>query len=227
MPRKNILVRPVVSNIDAMVIVISAGKPTADLMLCDKLIIQAETNNIQPIICINKVETDKENAKNLLEEYAAYDCIGMSAVEKTGFGELNELIKDKCICFAGQSAVGKSSILNVLDETLNCEVGGLSKKTARGKHTTRTAELFYVDEPNAYVLDTPGFSMFEMSTIEKWQISHYYYEFKDYFSDCKFSPCLHENEPVCGVKEAVKKGNIKANRYNRYLKLLQEWEKQK
>ncbi|MDL2237736.1 ribosome small subunit-dependent GTPase A, partial [Christensenellaceae bacterium OttesenSCG-928-K19] len=126
----------------------------------------------------------------------------------------------KFVCFTGQSAVGKSSLINAISEDIVLEVGGMSKKTARGKHTTRTTELLYLPQMKAYVFDTPGFSMFDMKGIGKEELGSYYGEFVRYAGECRFRACVHDKEPDCAVKDAVEKGMIDESRYHRYLKLL-------
>lgn len=222
-PRKNFLKRPMVANIDSVVIVLSAGKPVADLMLCDKLLIQAEKNKVVPILVINKVDADAENAKKIAKQYVFYDTILTSANDSIGIEILKEKIDGKCVCLAGQSAVGKSSLINSLDEKFSLEVGGLSKKTARGKHTTRQAELLYVPECNAYVVDTPGFSMYEAELI-KTEVAAYYPDFYSYAKGCRFTSCIHDKEPDCAIKTAVEAGTINKERYDRYLRIIHSLE---
>lgn len=167
LPRKNEIRRPAVANIDRMLLVLSAGKPAADLLLADKLLIQAEQNNVVPLVVINKTDTDGKRAEELEEQYACYNTVLTSARNTEGIDALKERIRTLCVCLAGQSAVGKSSLINRLDESFDLETGGLSKKTDRGKHTTRQAELFYIKDCDAYVVDTPGFSMFDVEMKKK------------------------------------------------------------
>lgn len=211
--------RPPVANVDTMLLVVSASKPHIDFMLCDKLLIQAEKANIKPVICINKSETSKKFADEIDRQYKAYNVLYVSAYEKTGLDKLQEELRGKCICFAGQSAVGKSSLINVLDEDIHLEIGELSKKTARGKHTTRVVELMYLPKLNAYVLDTPGFSMFEIGELSAPELAAYYREFVKEATKCRFTSCVHDKEPGCAVKQAVEQGKISTERYDRYIKI--------
>ncbi|MBC5647071.1 ribosome small subunit-dependent GTPase A [Christensenella sp. NSJ-35] len=223
LPRKNAMKRPAVANLDRMLLVLSAGKPMPDLLLADKLLIQAKQSGIHPVIVINKTDMDFQYAQELEKQYAYYDTILTSAKDHEGIDLLEEKIRGKCVCLAGQSAVGKSSLINRLDESFGLETGGLSKKTDRGKHTTRQAELFYVENCDAYVVDTPGFSMFEMN-LNKDEIAGYYPEFCTFGKQCRFISCLHDREPDCGVKQAVETGEINRERYERYLRIIHSLE---
>ncbi len=220
LPRKNQLLRPEVANIDLLMIVVSASTPHVDFTLCDKLLIQAEKAGIDQLLCINKMETDKKTVAEMQKQYAAYDQIAVSAHERLGMEQFREAVRGKCVCLTGQSAVGKSSIINVLDESLGLQVGGLSKKTARGRHTTRTTELLPISKLDALVFDTPGFSILDVSDIPKEELGWYYKEFEEYGGHCKFASCVHNKEPGCAVKDAVKQGKIDKSRYDRYISLL-------
>ncbi len=218
-PRGNSLVRPAVSNVDAMLLVVSAQKPHIDFMLADKLIMQAGLAGIEPVVCVNKSEAGAETAEEVVRQYAAFKTLVVSAHTRAGMEGLKDILRGRCVCFAGQSAVGKSSLINVVDGTLELPVGGLSKKTDRGKHTTRSVELIYIAALDAYVFDTPGFSMFDIGDMEKEDVRNYYREFEPYVGECKFSVCLHGSEPGCAVKRAVEAGEINEQRYERYLKI--------
>lgn len=223
LPRRNEMRRPAVANLDRLLLVLSAGKPAPDLMLADKLLIQAKQNGIHPVIVINKTDMDFGYAEELKEQYAYYDTLLTSAKDNKGIGLLKEKIRGTCVCLAGQSAVGKSSLINRLDDSFGLETDGLSKKTDRGKHTTRQAELFYVENCDAYVVDTPGFSMFEMN-LNKNEIAEYYPEFCIFGKQCRFVSCLHDREPDCGVKQAVEMKEINRERYERYLRIMHSLE---
>lgn len=223
-PRKNELIRPRVANVDMVAIVVSANKPKIDYMLCDKLIIAAKIQGIIPLIVINKCDTATEQQIDLIyEEYRkACNVLRVSALTKEGLAELREQLKHKCTCFAGQSAAGKSSILNALFSSLDLETGGMSKKTDRGKHTTRHAELLLFEDFSGTVVDTPGFSFFDNDEILPENLDVYYDDIMKYASGCKFTSCTHAHEPNCSVKDAVNKGLISNNRYQRYLEILKE-----
>lgn len=218
-PRENELLRPPVANVDIMLLVVSATKPNIDFMLADKLLIHAERAGIEPVLCINKSETSSSAAAEIAAQYSSYRLICVSAKEGSGISELEDILRGRCVCFTGQSAVGKSSIINVLDAKLELEVGGLSKKTARGKHTTRVVELLYIPQLGAYIFDTPGFSMLAAEGFAPGELAACYREFGDYAGACRFNSCVHDKEPDCGVKMAVERGEISKDRYERYIKL--------
>ncbi len=226
-PRENELLRPPVANVDIMLLVVSATKPHIDFMLADKLLIQAERAGIEPVICVNKTEAGGAAIEAIAAQYAAYPLLCVSARENLGMAELEELLRGRCVCFTGQSAVGKSSLINLLDERLHLEVGGLSKKTDRGKHTTRVVELLYIPKLDAYIFDTPGFSMLATEGLEAFELSGCYREFENYANECRFATCAHDKEPDCGVKRAVEAGEISQNRYDRYIKLKNTLEEKK
>ena len=221
--RKNLLTRPPVANIDNLVIVLAASKPEPDLLLVDKLILHAEINHIVPVICLNKMDAVKnaDAALDFKEQYACYPFAAVSAGKNTGLDSLKAILSGKTSAFTGQSAVGKSSILNVLGADLHLKTDGMSKKTSRGKHTTRQSELMYLKDINALVIDTPGFSIFDAIEIDENDLASYYREFFPYAGKCRFLSCLHANEPECAVKDAVLKGFIHPKRYERYLQLLE------
>ena len=218
LPRRNQLVRPAVANLDMLLIVLSAKKPKPDFLLCDKLLIYAKYNNIPCAIVVNKCDSGKPD--DIIRQYAGCgaEVITISAQTGQGMDELKELIRGKCVCLAGQSAVGKSSIVNAISPGLMLDTGGLSKKTDRGRHTTRHSELLYIKECDATVIDTPGFSVLECVEIEPEELSQYYSEFR--WKDCRFTECLHHKEPDCAVKKQLEEGEIPPERYERYKELL-------
>ncbi len=227
--RRNELSRPRVANIDQAAIVVSVQKPKADCLLCDKLIVQSKKSAIKPLLIFNKCDNAEEETINfLIREYKEVcPCICVSAATKDGLDNLKSHLKGRCTCFAGQSAVGKSSILNALCPGLSLETGGLSKKTDRGKHTTRHAELLVLDDISGMVVDTPGFSFLESADLLPEELSLYYEDMQPFAHSCRFTSCLHAKEPDCGVKEAVSKGYISEGRYQRYLTILKELEEKR
>lgn len=222
LPRKNVLVRPAVANVDQLMIVVSASVPSPDWLLLDRLIIAATFLGVKPIPVLNKVDaadTDVQNA--FINDYRAFDTLTVSAKTGEGIFELNEQLRDKVTCFAGQSAVGKSSILNRILPDLHLETGGLSRKTDRGRHTTRHAELWpYL---GGAVLDTPGFSLFETECLDQEQLDACYPEFKN-AAPCRFPGCMHVTEPGCGVKPLLDSGELTSLRYARYVEIAKEYQ---
>ena len=228
LPRRNEMLRPPVANVDQFVLVLSASVPKADLLLADKLLIQAARAEVSPLICLNKCdEADPEILKTVEEEYGALGCPFVMVSARTGEGlpALSERLAGKLSCFAGQSAVGKSSLLNALLPELALETGGLSRKTDRGRHTTRHAELMRLQ--NGYAMDTPGFSLLEVEDMEPDELCRFYPEMKGLEKECRFAHCLHGAEPDCAVKAALARGEITRGRYERYLLILEELKERK
>lgn len=223
LPRKNALLRPPVANIDLLVIVLSASIPKPDFLLADKLLIQAKTLQIEPLLVLNKMDSAKpEITDEFLRDYAAFHNLLASSATGEGIDALKQSLTNRVSCFAGQSAVGKSSLLNALFPELALETGGLAKKTDRGKHTTRQAELWpYL---GGAVLDTPGFSLFEMSELEQSALDASYPEFAGVTSECRFAGCRHVAEPDCAVKALLQTGNLSQGRYARYIEIQAEIE---
>lgn len=220
--RRNVLTRPAVANIDQLVIVISASKPKPDLLLVDKMLLQCEKLSIEPILLINKMDAPKsgivEEAK-ISYSKTGYRQIMMSALSGINLQLLKEALKGRLSCFAGQSAAGKSSIINALCPEHARETGELSARTERGRHTTRHAEL--IEVCGGLVVDTPGFSLLEMDDTPAWELSGLYPEMRA-AGNCKFGQCLHLNEPGCCVIEAVRREDIPTDRYERYVRLVTE-----
>ncbi|MBR4720422.1 MAG: ribosome small subunit-dependent GTPase A [Clostridia bacterium] len=226
--RRNLLIRPPVANIDTVVIVIAAKDPEPNTLLADKLILTAEIAGIEPIICINK--SDLKADTKLLETYqkAGYKSISVSAKNAEDIEGICPLIANKTSAFAGLSGVGKSTILGILTGT-NQKTGEISQKIKRGRHTTRCVELLELPF-GGYVLDTPGFSSFEISGIKADEIQNYFPEMQNLSGQCRFKGCSHTKEPDCAVKEAIKNGEIAKSRYESYLdfyetlKNVKDWE---
>ena len=223
--RKNELIRPAVANIDKLMIVVSASIPKPDFYLVDKLSVLCEINKIEPIIVINKCDEQcaSESISLICSEYknTGYKIITVSAATGQGMELLKNELNGSTVCFAGQSAVGKSSILNALMPQLTLETGGLSRKNERGRHTTRHAEL-WINNDGSGVFDTPGFSLIELSKIEPNQLAEFYPEMKMYRNQCRFTGCSHINEPDCAVKSLLDTDKISLERYNRYKDLYYE-----
>ena len=225
--RRTCLVRPPVSNVDNLMIVIAAKEPDPVFGLVDKILVTAEFKGINPIICVNK--TDLDDGKEIIDNYkhAGYTVLSVSTYENKGIDKLKDVLKDKVTAFAGLSGVGKSSILNELIET-EAETGDVSEKIKRGRHTTRHVELFELEE-GGFIFDTPGFSSFEMENIKASELYEYFPEMRN-VSGCRFKGCAHINEPDCVVKELVRNGEISMKRYENYkeiydiLKIRKEWE---
>ena len=222
--RKNELIRPMVANIDKLFIVVSASKPAVDLLLVDKLLLCCEKLRIEPVLIINKCDdADAAAIDGIRKEYSltGYRIYTVSAVTGDGIEALRSELQGSVVCFAGQSAVGKSSLLNALIPGMKLEVGELSRKTERGRHTTRHAELIPIGNGGA-VLDTPGFSLLENIECEPEEIKNLYPELRRHVFECRFSGCLHVSEPGCAVKEVIIGRDFDSERYNRYVRLVKE-----
>lgn len=221
LPRRSVMQRPSVANVD-MLMLVMASVPQPDLLLCDKLILRAEEGGMTPALCVNKVDLGDGLAQSIRREYASTRLQVFSASARTGEGiaQLREAMRGRVTCLAGQSAVGKSSLLNALFG-LKLETGGLSRKTERGRHTTRRAEMMYLD--GMFVLDTPGFSLLEIDeAIEPQAFAELYPEYNELAGGCRFQPCLHDREPGCAVHAAVDEGRLSPERWARYRQLLGE-----
>ena len=218
--RKNILVRPPVANIDRMFIVM-APIPKPDFYMIDKLLLFCALNRIEPIICINKKDVDAkfcEETKKIYKDIAK--TIIVSSLDET-VSKIEKEIKGVCV-LAGQSAVGKSSIINALKKEVVTKVDTFSKKTERGKQTTRTVELYKFGK-DKYLADTAGFSKLDekLLGLEADEIWKYYPEFLKPAEECKYKSCLHLSKKDCGVYKALAEGKISKERYENYKKLYQ------
>lgn len=215
LPRKNKLVRPEVANVDVCLIVV-ASEPQPDYYLVDKVLINCFQQNIEPIIVVNKVDLTLDVYNTVTANYGKVaDIVAVSAVDGRA-DELNKFFVDgKVVCFAGQSAVGKTSLLNVLNVDVIGEVGGLSQKTGRGMHTTRHATLHRILD--GYVVDTCGFSLLDVKDIKSSELRLYLDDMVTLSHDCKYNSCTHTVEPGCAVKRAVELGELNDDRYKRYV----------
>lgn len=229
LPRSSFLVRPPVANVDTMMLVVAAASPEPNLFLIDKMLVNAEINNIEPAVCINK--TDIASREDIAEIYskAGYKVFCVSAEKQEGTAELMDYLEGKTTAFAGLSGVGKSSLLNIITDD-DLETGSVSEKIQRGKHTTRHVELFEM-KGGGFVLDTPGFSSLEVEGIKAEDLWQYFPEMANSQNKCRFRGCSHINEPDCFVKEKVENGEMASSRYESYIELynklksVKEWEK--
>jgi len=224
--RKNCLLRPVISNVDNMIIVAAAASPDFDFFFVDKMCALSEYYGISPVIVINKNDLTDGKKFGELYEKIGYRVVYTVKDDKESLDELKSIMKNGINVLGGFSGVGKSTLINGIFGDEARLTGELSKIT-RGKHTTRHSELFLVDE-NTYIADTPGFSSLEINfKIEN--LSECFVEFKEYLP-CKFSSCNHIKESGCGVREALKNGKIAQSRYDSYLavfdkiKDIKDWE---
>ena len=199
----------------------SIKSPLPDFMLVDKILVTARQKGIDAVILINKIDLDETDEYKKIEnsyKKTGYNVIPLSCLKGTGFEKLEEVLKDRITVFAGQSGVGKSTILNKIMNSYVMETGDVSRKNERGRHTTRHAELVEL-KAGGLIVDTPGFSSFEISDINFEELKDYYPEFEKYVNQCKFNGCFHINEPKCAVKDALELEEIDLDRYNRYVEL--------
>ncbi len=223
LPRKSLLSRPLVANVDRIILTFAAAQPALHPLLLDRFISIAENSKIaEIIICVNKIDLIED--KNFLSEYEnLYKVIRTSTFTGAGVEELKEIISSGVTVFAGASGVGKSSLLNKIDSNLKLKVGEVSEKILRGKHTTRVSEL--INFCTGFLVDTPGFSAVDLidAGITAENLKYCFKEFEKFSGECKFlNGCSHSHEPNCGVKSAVENKKILRERYENYLTLLQE-----
>ena len=218
--RKNELFRPPIANIDIALIVMSLTEPDFNINLLDKLLSIIEFNNIKPMICLTKKDLLKDDS--ILEKANYYSKIGYEIIFNNEIDKLKKVLSKKVIILTGQTGVGKSTLLNKLDNNLNLNTNEISKALGRGKHTTRNIEFYKVDD--ILIADTPGFSLIDFKEMSKEDIRDNFIEFNEYKDKCKYRDCIHINEDDCFIKEKVKKGEILKDRYNNYVSFIKEKE---
>lgn len=228
-PRSNSLIRPAAANIDQALVIFAIVKPDPNYNLLDRFLISMRQQMIPTVICFNK--KDLASAKEQRELYEAYRQSGcevmfVSGSRQEGIERICEVLRGKATVVAGPSGVGKSTIVNALTPEAHMETGEISRKIERGKHTTRHAELFAVEEAT-YIMDTPGFTSLNVAGMEKEELQGFYPEFEPYEPYCRFGGCVHINEPVCGVKEALAEGKISRIRYDNYCRIYEELKERK
>lgn len=212
----------IAANIDQVFIVTSVTEPNFNNKTVDRFLVACESSGLKVTLIINKIDLDENLIhKKWKELYSkiGYDVIVTSKKTGVGLDELKIKLPGNKNLFWGQSGVGKSSILNAIYPKLNLKVGKISSYTSKGTHTTVTSNLFYVGD-NSYIIDTPGIREIDPYGIKKEDLGHYFIEFADFISQCKFNTCTHKLEPGCAVVESVKNGLISEERYESYLRIL-------
>ncbi len=237
LPRKNYIVRKSINlskrshilaaNIDRVYLIVTLVSPQTQTGFIDRFLVTAGAYHIPVTLLFNKVdlysETEMEEMQNLKEVYekAGYTCISITATDPNSVEFLKNEIKGQKVMFGGHSGVGKSTLVNTLDEELSLRTGLISKSHASGLHTTTFAEMFALNS-GGYIIDTPGIRAFGLIDFDKKELSHYFPEMRALLPGCKFNNCQHVNEPKCAVKQAFLDNNLAESRYLNYLKMLEE-----
>ncbi len=218
-PRKNSLVRPAISNVDQALIVTSVKHPDFSTNLLDKLLTIIEYNKIKPIICFTKLDLldakERENIEKYMDYYANLGYIVLTNEDKKSF---KNLFKDKITVFTGQSGAGKSSLLNLLDSSLELKTADISYALGRGKHTTRHTELYELD--GGLIADTPGFSAIDLTSLKPIEVRDNMVDMFEALEECKYRDCMHVKEDGCSVRERIKRDRILRERYDNYISFI-------
>ena len=227
LPRKNFLKRPPIANIDKLFIVSAYSTPAPNTFVIDSMTAIAEDKNIEPIIVFNKCDVGSFDDIADIYKKCGFRVYVVSAATGEGIDGIREELKNSVSVFAGNTGVGKSSLLNALFSDLLLKTGDVSEKLGRGRHTTRHVQLFSSGD-NGFVADTPGFSSIdieESDLIFKENLQFAFREFSDYIGCCKFTSCTHTGERGCAISSALERGEIEASRYENYKRLYSELSK--
>lgn len=235
--RKNVIVRKsvnlskqthiIASNIDIAFLVVTLHNPETTTTFIDRFLATAEAYSIKSVLLFNKVDTHDQDLEEYREAFKyiyssiGYTCIDVSAKEKYNLDAIKELMQDKVSLFSGHSGVGKSTLVNALEPTLNLKTKEISEQHQQGQHTTTFAEMYTLSF-GGYIIDTPGIRGFGVVDFEKHEVTDYFPELFKLKSNCKFNNCIHIDEPKCAVKQALEEGTISETRYESYLKILKE-----
>ena len=224
LPRTRELIRPAVANIDMALVIFAAAKPDPNFNLLDRFLCMMEYQKVPVTICFNKCDLVTEEQREVLRkiyEPAGYELLFTSAKTQENVEKLKSVLQGKMTAVAGPSGVGKSSLINDLQDAVQMQTGGISDKIERGKHTTRHSQIIPIAE-NTYIMDTPGFSSMDLPGFSKEDLWTCYPEFVRFEPGCRFIGCSHIGEPDCGVKTALAEGKISHVRYDNYVQLYQE-----
>ncbi|MUT66831.1 ribosome small subunit-dependent GTPase A [Paenibacillus sp. NEAU-GSW1] len=236
LPRSSELIRPPVANIDLAILVFSVTEPTLNLQLLDKFLVHIEHSGIEAVLCLSKQDLERDGewteeaseaaaAVNRIYRAIGYEVYGTSSRRGEGIESFHERLKGHTAVFAGQSGVGKSSLLNAIVPGLTLETNEISNRLGRGKHTTRHVELIEIG--GAYVADTPGFSQLDFAELGIEDLGYCFREMRELSPDCKFRACTHVHEPGCAVLKAVEDGSIASSRHQHYVAFLTEMKEKK
>ena len=224
LPRTRELIRPAVANIDMALVIFAAAKPDPNFNLLDRFLCMMEYQKVPVTICFNKCDLVTEEQREALRkiyELAGYELLFTSAKTQENVEKLKSVLQGKMTAVAGPSGVGKSSLINDLQDAVQMQTGGISDKIERGKHTTRHSQIIPIAE-NTYIMDTPGFSSMDLPGFSKEDLWTCYPEFVRFEPGCRFIGCSHIGEPDCSVKTALAEGKISQVRYDNYVQLYQE-----
>lgn len=222
--RTSELVRPTVANVSLAFIVFAVKNPDINFDLLNKFLVLCEYNNIEVIVCLNKIdlvsEEEREEIKKRINDIG-YEVLFINAKQGIGIERLKEKMNGNVTVFCGPSGAGKSTLINQLANKEHMQTGNVSEKLGRGKHTTRHSEL--IEVAHGYIVDTPGFSTLEIKDLmDKNSLKYCFPEFSEYNDNCKYRGCLHYKEPKCALKDAVEEGKVNKYRYDFYIKSLEE-----
>lgn len=229
LPRKNVLIRPAVANVDQALVIFAMASPKPNFNLLDRFLVMMEKQEIPTKICFNKKDLAEGNAEEeIWRRYAGsgYELLFISAKQEAGLEAVRSLLRSKTTTVAGPSGVGKSSLINRLQSGICMETGALSEKIDRGRHTTRHTELMPV-EADTYILDTPGFSSVDLTGTEKEELGLFFPEIRERLDSCRFAGCAHLTEPDCTVRQALEKGEISRERYESYCVFYEDLKRRK
>ncbi|HWI63784.1 MAG TPA: ribosome small subunit-dependent GTPase A [Symbiobacteriaceae bacterium] len=228
LPRRTVLQRPPIANVDQALVVFTIREPEADYLFLDRVLVHVARVGVQPVLILNKVDLltpdEVEGFLHIYRDQVGYPVVTMAAKQGLGVEALGPYLEGKVSVLAGHSGVGKSRLIRALDPSReDVKVGDLSAKMGRGKHTTRHVELMHLPD-GGLVADAPGFTYLEFEEIEKREVPGCFPEFERYSHECRFDDCMHNKEPDCAVRAAVEERQIAASRYQNYLLFLKEVE---
>ncbi len=234
LPRKNYIIRKsvnlskqahiIASNIDQALLIVTIASPSTSTGFIDRFLVTAEAYHIPVTIVFNKIDIYTQKEKDKLEELISlyktigYDCLTISAINNEGIDAVKNIMQDKVTLLSGHSGVGKSTMVNAIDNSLDLKTANVSDSHHKGKHTTTFAEMFELDM-GGFIIDTPGIKGFGLVDFEKEDLAHYFIEMRPLMVDCKFNNCQHIKEPKCGVKGALENGTLAESRYQNYVSM--------